>query len=46
MDALARRQHHARVRVLSHVKRLDDCFADLIGLLASRKRRYSLRNIK
>jgi hypothetical protein len=26
MDALARPPHHARLRVLPHVKRLDDCF--------------------
>jgi len=33
--------------MLSHVKRLDDCFADLIGLLALPENgRCSLRNIK
>jgi hypothetical protein len=26
MDAPAHAQHHARVRVLPHVKKLDDCF--------------------
>ena len=28
MDASAGRQHHAPVRVLPHIKRLDDCFGD------------------
>ena len=30
MDALARPAHHAPVRVLPHVKRLDDCFSDFV----------------
>jgi hypothetical protein len=30
MDALAGAQHHARVRVLPHIKRLDDCFGDFL----------------
>ena len=30
MDALARRQHHAAVRVLPHVKKLDDALGDFI----------------
>jgi hypothetical protein len=28
--ARASRQHHARVRVLTHIKRLDDCFGDFL----------------
>jgi hypothetical protein len=35
MDALARRQHHARVRVLPHIKRLDDCGGGVTILLAA-----------
>jgi hypothetical protein len=30
MDAPVRRQHHALVRVLPHIKKLDDCFADFL----------------
>jgi hypothetical protein len=30
MDALARPAHHAHVRVLPHVKRLEDCFGDFL----------------
>jgi hypothetical protein len=30
MDALAQCQHHSRVRVLPHIKRLDDCFGDFL----------------
>jgi hypothetical protein len=30
MDAPARRQHHARVRVLPHVKKFDDALGDFI----------------
>ena len=30
MDAVANRQHHAPVRVLPHIKRLDDCFGDFL----------------
>ena len=30
MDALTGHQHHAPVRVLPHVKRLDDCFGDFL----------------
>ena len=30
MDALAPRQHHARVRVLPHIEKLDDCFGDFL----------------
>jgi hypothetical protein len=30
MDALAQRQHHSPVRVLDHIKRLDDCFGDFL----------------
>ena len=30
MDVLDAAPHHARVRVLPHLKRLDDCFGDLL----------------
>ena len=30
MDAIPGSQHHARVRVLPHIKRLDDCFGDFL----------------
>jgi hypothetical protein len=30
MDADASRQHHAPVRVLPHIKRLDDCFGQFL----------------
>jgi len=30
MDAPAHRHHHAPVRVLPHIKRLDDCFGDFL----------------
>ena len=30
MDALADAAHHAPVRVLPHIKRLDDCFGDFL----------------
>ena len=30
MDGRARRHHHARVRVLTHIKKLDDCFGDFL----------------
>jgi hypothetical protein len=30
MDGLTQRQHHARVRVLPHIKKLDDCFGDFL----------------
>jgi hypothetical protein len=30
MDAPARRAHHAPVRVLPHIRRLDDCFGDFL----------------
>ena len=30
MDAIARRQHHAPVRVLSHITKLDDALGDFI----------------
>ena len=30
MDARASRQHHAPVRVLTHIKKLDDCFGQLL----------------
>jgi hypothetical protein len=30
IDAPARRQHHVPVRVLPHIKRLDDCFGDFL----------------
>ena len=30
MDAPARRQHHAGVRVLPHIKKLDDALGDFI----------------
>jgi hypothetical protein len=30
MDAFAQRQHHAPVRVLAHIKRLDGCFGDFL----------------
>jgi len=30
MDARARPQHHPPVRVLAHIKRLDDCFGDFL----------------
>jgi bacterioferritin-associated ferredoxin len=30
MDGRARRHHHARVRVLTHIKKLDDCFGQFL----------------
>ena len=30
MDACASRQHHAPVRVLTHIKKLDDCFGQFL----------------
>src|ERR1700739_3902918 len=30
MDAFARSAHHAGVRVLAHVKKLDDCFGQFL----------------
>ena len=30
MDGRARRHHHARVRVLTHIKKLDDCFGEFL----------------
>jgi hypothetical protein len=30
MDVFALRQHHAPVRVLPHIKKLDDCFGDFV----------------
>ena len=30
MDGPASRAHHSRVRVLPHVKKLDDCFGDFL----------------
>ena len=30
MDLLGHRPHHAPVRVLPHIKKLDDCFGDLL----------------
>jgi hypothetical protein len=30
MDGLTHGAHHARVRVLPHIKRLDDCFGDFL----------------
>jgi hypothetical protein len=30
MDAIARHQHHARMRVLPHVKKLDDALGDFL----------------
>ena len=30
MDALGHPPHHAPVRVLDHIKRLDDCFGDFL----------------
>lgn len=30
MDAFATRPHHVRVRVLPHVKKLDDCFGQFL----------------
>jgi hypothetical protein len=30
MDALACRQHHACVRVLPHIKKLEDCFGQFL----------------
>jgi hypothetical protein len=30
MDAIARRQHHEPVRVLHHIKTLDDCVGDFL----------------
>jgi hypothetical protein len=30
MDAAATAAHHAPVRVLTHIKRLDDCFGDFL----------------
>jgi hypothetical protein len=34
MDAHARRQHLAPVRVLPHIKKLDDCFGDFLVRVA------------
>jgi hypothetical protein len=33
MDVLAHRQHHAPVRVLPHITRLDDCLGDFLVLV-------------
>jgi hypothetical protein len=33
MDGLTSRQHHARVRVLPHLKKLDGCFGDFLVLV-------------
>ena len=30
MDAFARRPHHASVRVLTHIQKLDDCFGQFL----------------
>jgi len=30
MDALTASPHHAPVRVVAHIKRLDDCFGDFL----------------
>jgi len=30
MDAHTRGQHHARVRALTHIKKLDDCFGQFL----------------
>jgi hypothetical protein len=30
MDALHARSHHSPVRVLPHIKRLDDCFGEFL----------------
>jgi len=30
MDGRARRHHHAPVRVLPHIKKLDDCFGQFL----------------
>jgi len=30
MDGRARRNHHAPVRVLPHIKKLDDCFGQFL----------------
>jgi len=30
MDGRARRHHHSHVRVLTHIKKLDDCFAQFL----------------
>jgi hypothetical protein len=30
MDGQSAAQHHAPVRVLPHIKRLDDCFGDFL----------------
>ena len=30
MDGRPSRQHHARVRVLAHIKKLDDCFGQFL----------------
>ena len=30
MDAGSDRSHHSRVRVLTHIKKLDDCFGDFL----------------
>jgi hypothetical protein len=35
---LAAAPHHARVRVLSHIKRLDDCFGDFLVRVTCRVR--------
>jgi hypothetical protein len=33
MDRRTRRQHHASVRVLPHIKRLDDCLGDFLRVI-------------
>jgi hypothetical protein len=39
MDGLTHRQHHAPVRVLPHIKKLDDCFGDYRDRVGVRLRR-------
>jgi hypothetical protein len=38
MDALGTAPHHARVRVLPHIKRLNDCFGDFLVRLSRAQR--------
>jgi hypothetical protein len=39
MDAHTRGQHHAPVRVLTHIKKLDDCFGRFLVAREPRLRR-------
>jgi hypothetical protein len=35
MDALATATHHAPVRVLAHIKKLDDCFGQFLSAMSA-----------